>query len=81
VRHTASGARRFFAASSRWAREIRSGQACRVPRGRAFGRGFDSRRLHSTRPRSGRVECPERASWLRASRRAGAASLMAGHGP
>jgi hypothetical protein len=46
VRFPESGARRFLAASSRRAREFRSGHACRVPRRRAFGRGFDSRRLH-----------------------------------
>jgi len=37
---------RYFAASTRRARKLRSGHACRVPRRRAFGRGFDSRRLH-----------------------------------
>ena len=49
VRFTESGAWRFFAASSRQAREPRSGHACRVPRRRAFGRGFDSRRLHHSK--------------------------------
>ncbi len=46
VRFTGSGAWRLLAVSPRWARENRNGHACRVPRGCAFGRGFDSRRLH-----------------------------------
>ena len=45
---TGSGVWRFLAASSRRARDSRSGHACRVPRRRTFGRGFDSRRLHHT---------------------------------
>jgi len=52
VRFTGSGVRRFLAASSRRAWDFRSGHACRVLRGRAFGRGFDSRRLHHRSLRS-----------------------------
>ena len=68
---TEAKAERYLAVSTRTARQSRSGHACRVLRGRAFGRGFDSRRLHSTRAlralahgkpfASARGECPERA--------------------
>jgi hypothetical protein len=46
ARFSGDKARRYLAASTRRARKPRSGHACRVPRRRAFGRGFDSRRLH-----------------------------------
>jgi len=46
ARFSEAKAWRYLAVSTRRARKQRSGHACRVPRRRAFGRGFDSRRLH-----------------------------------
>jgi len=52
ARFSEATAWRYLAVSTRRARQLRSGHACRVPRRRAFGRGFDSRRLHHSLPKS-----------------------------
>jgi len=57
ARFTEAKAWRYLAVSTRRARQLRSGHACRVLRRRAFGRGFNSRRLHQPSRRS-REGCP-----------------------
>jgi hypothetical protein len=64
ARFSEAKARWYLAASTRRARKFRSGHACRVPRRRAFGRGFDSRRLHQTSLAYGELRLGKPASLI-----------------